>query len=123
MDFQRLHTQRARSQAPAAPSAGVNCNSYVPAKGVPGNLKGTQTPYTCPTYSTAYAAAYHTYKLVWTPGWIAWMIDTQVYRNSTNAPWRPVTMVRAIDATRSAPKRRRRSRVRAAPAPLVRSAR
>ena len=31
-------------------------------------------------------------QIVWTPTWIAWLIDTTVYRNSTSAPWRPVTM-------------------------------
>ena len=96
----------------------------MPAKGAPGNLKGTQTPYNCSSFSTAFAVAYHTYKLVWTPGWIAWMVDTQVYRNSTNAPWRPVTMVRlSVAPTHRATTRCRRSRVRAAPSPLVRSAR
>ena len=46
-------------------STGTNCNSYVPAKGQPGNLKGTSIPYTCPIFSTTYAASYHTYKLIW----------------------------------------------------------
>ena len=44
---------------------GTNCNSYVPAKGQPGNLKGTYIPYTCPIFNTTYAASYHTYKLIW----------------------------------------------------------
>ena len=46
----------------------------------------------CPAYNTTYAAAFHTYKIVWTPTWIAWMIDTTLYRNSTNVPWRPVNV-------------------------------
>ena len=46
-------------------STGTNCNSYVPAKGQPGNLKGNSIPYTCPIFSTTYAASYHTYKLIW----------------------------------------------------------
>ena len=73
-------------------STGTNCNSYMPAAGQPGNLKGKNTPYTCPLYSTTIGAAYHTYKLIWTPGWLAWTVDNVVYRNSTAAPWRPVTM-------------------------------
>ena len=73
-------------------STGTQCNSYVPPKGAPGNLKGNSVPFTCPLFSTLYANSYHTYKIVWTPTWIAWMIDTTIYRNSTSAPWRPVTM-------------------------------
>jgi len=73
-------------------STGTQCNSYVPPAGQPGNLKGKSTPYSCPLFGTVYAQSYHTYKIVWTPTWIAWMIDTTVYRNSTSAPWRPVTM-------------------------------
>ena len=74
-------------------NTGVNCNSYVPAKGQPGNLKGNLgLGYTCPLFSTQTAAQYHTYKLVWTPTWLAWTVDNIVYRNSTASPWRPVTM-------------------------------
>ena len=72
--------------------SGTDCLSYVPPKGVPGNLKGTLQPFNCPLYNTQTAQGYHTYKVLWTPGWIAWMIDTTVYRNSTNVPWRPVTL-------------------------------
>jgi len=61
-------------------TTGTQCDSYVPGK------------YTCPTFGTLFAASFHTYKIVWTPRWIAWMIDSTLYRNSTNAPWRPVTM-------------------------------
>ena len=73
-------------------STGTQCALYVPAAGQPGNLKGTMQPYTCPTFSTTFAAQYHTYKLIWTPGWLAWAIDGVVYRNTTASPWRPVTM-------------------------------
>ena len=44
-------------------STGTSCDSYVPAKGQPGNLKGNSVPYTCPTFSTTFAASYRTYKL------------------------------------------------------------
>ena len=47
-------------------STGTNCDSYVPPKGQPGNLRGNSIPYTCPTFSTTFAASYHTYKLIWT---------------------------------------------------------
>ena len=73
-------------------STGTQCALFVPPAGQPGNLKGTLTPYSCPTFSTTFAAQYHTYKLIWTPGWLAWAIDNTVYRNSTASPWRPVTM-------------------------------
>jgi len=73
-------------------STGTNCDSYVPAAGQPGNIKGNSIPYTCPIMSTTFAASYHTYKLIWTHNWLAWTVDTTVYRNSTAAPWRPVTM-------------------------------
>ena len=68
-------------------STGTSCNEYV--LGAPGyGPKGSQ----CPLFGDAFALQYHTYKLVWTPTWIAWMIDSVVYRNSTAAPWRPVNM-------------------------------
>ena len=47
-------------------STGTDCNSYVPPRGQPGNLGGTSIPYTCPIFSTTFAASYHTYKLIWT---------------------------------------------------------
>ena len=43
-------------------STGTQCNSYVLAKGTPGNLKGLSTPYSCPTFNTTYASGFHTYK-------------------------------------------------------------
>jgi len=73
-------------------NTGVNCNSFVPQKGQPGNIRGQNAAYACPLYSTQMAAQYHTYKLIWTPSWLAWTVDNIVYRNSSAAPWRPVTM-------------------------------
>lgn len=73
-------------------STGQSCLLYTPPAGQPGNLKGNSAPYTCPTFSTSFAATYHTYKLIWTPTWLAWTVDNMVYRNSTASPWRPVTM-------------------------------
>jgi len=32
---------------------------------------------------------FHTYKVIWTPQWTAWMVDTTVYRNVTFSIWRP----------------------------------
>ena len=46
---------------------------------------------TLPEYTQAFALQYHTYKLVWTPGWLAHMIDNVVYRNITYPLWRPST--------------------------------
>jgi hypothetical protein len=45
-----------------------------------------------PGFSGAFAAGYHNYKMVWTPGWLAWMIDGTLYRNASVAPWRPMTI-------------------------------
>ena len=70
----------------------TQCNSYMPPKGTPGNMKGLYAPFNCPGFSTMFASSFHTYKIVWTPAWIAWVIDTTVYRNSSSSPWRPVTM-------------------------------
>ena len=41
----------------------LQCNSYVPAKGMPGNFKGNSMPYSCPQFSTQFAISYHTYKV------------------------------------------------------------
>ena len=46
----------------------------------------------CPLFNATFAADYHTYKIVWTPSWIAWLVDATLYRNSTASPWRPVTI-------------------------------
>ena len=40
-------------------------------------------------YNSSYAASFHTYKVLWTKTWMAWMVDTTVYRNISYAPWRP----------------------------------
>jgi hypothetical protein len=63
----------------------------------------------CPAYPIGYLNDYHNYKLVWTPTWIAWLVDNIILRNESNdargftksdgdlntpgyVPWRPVTM-------------------------------
>ena len=43
-------------------STGLQCDSYMPVKGQPGNLKGNNIPYTCPLFGTVFAQKYHTYK-------------------------------------------------------------
>ncbi len=43
-------------------------------------------------YNSSFASAFHTYKLVWTPTTVAWMVDTVVYRNLSYAPWRPMSI-------------------------------
>ena len=90
----RLLPRRLSPRPGAAPPAltGINCNSYRPAAGQPGNLAGKYAPYSCPTMTTQKGAVFHTYKLVWTPTWLAWLVDNVTYRNSTSSPWRPVTM-------------------------------
>ena len=41
------------------------------------------------SFNDTFAAAFHTYKIVWTPQWTAWMVDLQVYRNISFSIWRP----------------------------------
>ena len=66
-----------------------------PANGIGGTPKrsdgSAQTGLTNPsaTFTTGFAANWHTYKIVWAKNWMAWMVDTAVYRNVTFAPWRP----------------------------------
>ena len=40
-------------------------------------------------FGDAFAADFHTYKVVWTPGWTAWLVDMTMYRNITYSIWRP----------------------------------
>lgn len=40
-------------------------------------------------YNATFAASFHAYKVLWTPTWQAWMIDTVVYRNISYSIWRP----------------------------------
>jgi len=69
-------------------------NASLVAKGVPATVAGGAVP----TYTRAMAQAFSNYKLVWTPNWIAWMINEKVMRNETTdvrsgaVPWRPVGM-------------------------------
>ena len=49
-------------------------------------------PFVCPTFTPAAAASYQTYKVIWTPSWLAWTIGTTVFRNTTASPWRPLQM-------------------------------
>jgi hypothetical protein len=52
----------------------------------------------CPAYTQTTATTYANYKLVWTPDWLAWMVNSVVMRNETLdvrngfVPWRPVTL-------------------------------
>ena len=39
--------------------------------------------------SSFHSNNFHTYKVLWTPQWTAWMVDTTVYRNVTFSIWRP----------------------------------
>ena len=52
------------------------------------NINGRPTPQVL--YNTSFASTFHTYKLVWTPTTVAWLVDTVVYRNISYAPWRPM---------------------------------
>ena len=84
------------------------------ALGIPASVAGGGGPGGTgpgvPAYNQAIASNWANYKLVWTPTWLAWMIDGRVMRNESNAvrnvngpapaggiqsgyvPWRPVTV-------------------------------
>jgi hypothetical protein len=113
MDCTR-NTLNAWQSCPASPL----CLSYpypnAAALGMPASVAGGGAPGGVgpgvPPYSQAIANRWANYKLVWTPTWLAWMIDGVVMRNESNAvrningpappggvqggyvPWRPVTV-------------------------------
>ena len=84
------------------------------ALGIPASVAGGAGPGGVnpgvPTYNQSIAAAWHNLKLIWSPTWLAWMINGRVMRNESNAarniygpappggvqggyvPWRPVTV-------------------------------
>ena len=71
----------------AAPSGvGTSINVNTPIKLING------VPVTPRFYNSSFASAFHTYKVVWTPNSVAWMVDTTVYRNLTYSPWRPMSI-------------------------------
>lgn len=56
-----------------------------------------------PAFPASNTQQYRNYKMVWTPSWLAWMVDNVVYRNVSGfpaTPWRPVT-IRPILRTNS----------------------
>lgn len=87
--------QQASLACPAAPLAFPTPSSAALAAGVPPSVAGGQG---CPAYTQSTAVSYANYKLVWTPRWIAWMVNSVVMRNETLdvrpgfVPWRPVTL-------------------------------
>jgi|694.fasta_scaffold01725_33 hypothetical protein len=52
----------------------------------------------CPIYTDDMAKMYQNYKLVWTPTWLAWMVNGRVMRNETHdvrtgyVPWRAMQL-------------------------------
>jgi hypothetical protein len=70
----------------------VNINSPVKA------INGVKVPVAY--YDTAFASTMHTYKIVWSPTSVAWMVDTVVYRNITYAPWRPMSVRQILRTNR-----------------------
>jgi len=83
------------SNCPAAPLTMATPFPNAAQLGIPATVAGGGT---CPRYTTAAAQTYSNYKLVWTPSWIAWMINNTVMRNETwdvrqsFVPWRPVQL-------------------------------
>ena len=51
-------------------------------------INGLPTPQVL--YNTSFGSSFHTYKLVWTPTSVAWLVDKVLYRNISYAPWRPM---------------------------------
>ena len=54
--------------------------------------------FTVPSYNGYMAAAYKNYTINWTPKWMAWSVDSKLYRNTSaenaaanHPPWRPMT--------------------------------
>ena len=87
--------QATAGTCPAAPLAWPFDNAPAIAGGMPASVAGGQG---CPAYTQTTSASYTNYKLVWTPTWLAWMINGVVMRNESTAvrtgyvPWRAVTM-------------------------------
>lgn len=87
--------QQASLACPAAPLGFPTPSAVALAAGVPPSVAGGQG---CPAYTQTTATTYANYKLVWTPDWLAWMVNSVVMRNETLdvrngfVPWRPVTL-------------------------------
>lgn len=84
------------SSCGAAPMACPTPQATALASGMPASVAGGQG---CPTYLGSTMQTFHNYKLIWTPDWLAWMIDNKVmrneslaYRNQGALPWRPVQL-------------------------------
>ena len=84
----------AAGTCPGAPLCCPTVNTTLVAKGVPAAVAGGGAP----AYTQSIMAGFQNYKLIWTPTWLAWMINDVVMRNETSdarsgaIPWRPVGM-------------------------------
>jgi len=80
---------------PNAPGSWPMASAAAISAGMPASVAGGMG---CPAYTQATAASYQNYKLIWTPTWLAWMINNVVMRNESTTvrsgyvPWRAVTM-------------------------------
>ena len=72
--------QQASLACPAAPLGFPTPSAVALAAGVPASVAGGQG---CPAYTQSTATTYANYKLVWTPDWLAWMVNSVVMRNET----------------------------------------
>ena len=69
--------------APLSPCSPKNSDgSSAGSAGVAAGATNRQALYNSPY-------AFHNYKVIWTPTWTAWLVDTTVYRNITFSIWRP----------------------------------
>lgn len=83
------------TKCPSAPLDLETSLASAIAKGVPKSVAGGGT---VPPYTQELASSFNVYKTIWTPTWLAWMVNNVVMRNETYdvrpnyVPWRPVTM-------------------------------
>jgi hypothetical protein len=82
----------AAAAAPFCTALNGSCSLYAP-------FIGAALPA---AYGAAVARTYHTYKIVWDPQWLLFMIDMHIYCNVTPPPWRPMQMRVSLLATSSA---------------------
>jgi hypothetical protein len=77
-----LTAEPGAADAPFCDALHGSCSLYAP-------FIGAALPA---AYGTEVARSYHTYKVVWDPQWLLFMVDMRIYRNVTPPPWRPMQM-------------------------------
>jgi len=73
-------------------AAGSNVKSFDSSSAgssIPGSVHAVGGTNKAALYNSSISSTFHTYKVVWHPNWVAWMVDLSVYRNITFSIWRP----------------------------------